>query len=439
MITYGQVEEYILSIPKFTTKNTVEDTRDFYQYLGEPGKHAEIFHVAGTNGKGSVCSYINSVLLKEGIPVGMFTSPHLVSMRERIQFQGEWIQESDFIECFETLREKIQEYKRQEEKKNYHPTFFEHLFFMAMLYFENQQSSVIILETGMGGRLDATNMVFARKICVITEIGFDHMEYLGETLEEIAREKAGIIQPGNKVIYSHKRQETSDVIRQKAKEVGGLCKSVTKPVDRKISFVDKTIDFSFTSRYYGYVPIRIRTVAQYQAENAMLALNAIEAMEQQISQKAMQEGMEACLWPARMEEILPKVYLDGAHNEDGIEAFLQTVSLDRCEGHRWVLFSAVADKEFRKMKDMVMGSKLFHHTYVCCIKNARGLKKKELEAIFSGEKVKMIEEAEESLQEIVSLKKEQDKVYIVGSLYLAGEIKESLARKNTPVNQRRKS
>ena len=271
-------------------------------------------------------------------------------------------------------------------------------------------------------------MVSSDKICVITEIGYDHMEYLGETLEAIAREKAGIIHRGNKIVYSGKRQETSAVISQKAKDIGALCKSVTKPENLKISFVDKTIDFSFTSRYYGDVPIRIKTVAGYQAENAMLALTALEEMEQKVSLRAIQQGMESCFWPARMEEIFPDVYLDGAHNEDGIAAFLQTVSLDQCEAERWILFSAVADKEFQKMKDMVLASQLFHHIFVCCIKNARGLKKQELEAIFSGEKVKMIEDAQKSLKEILTLKKNKDKVYIAGSLYLAGEIKEGLTK-----------
>ena len=108
MKTYQEIEEYILSIPKFTTKNTVKDTGEFYKFLGEPGKNAQIFHVAGTNGKGSVCSYLNSVLLKEGITTGMFTSPHLVSMRERIQLQGKWIEEIEFIQCFEELMETLE-------------------------------------------------------------------------------------------------------------------------------------------------------------------------------------------------------------------------------------------------------------------------------------------------------------------------------------------
>ncbi|MBR5578042.1 MAG: bifunctional folylpolyglutamate synthase/dihydrofolate synthase [Lachnospiraceae bacterium] len=425
------IEEYILSIPKFTTKNNREDTKDFYEYLRRPGRDSLIFHVAGTNGKGSVCSYLNSVLLEEGISAGMFTSPHLVSMRERIQYQGELIGEEAFVECFHQLMEQLNGF--QERKPQYHPTFFELLFFMAMLYFEEKNPKVIILETGLGGRLDATNIVEGEKVCVITKIGMDHMEYLGNTVEAIAREKAGIIQPGNKVIYSANRREIAEVIEKKAGKAGALCKFVTKPENPVLSFVDKTIDFSFSSRYYGYIPIRIRTVAEYQIENAALALTALEESGLKISESGMKRGMARSVWPARMEEILPGVYLDGAHNEDGIEAFLTTVLKDECKKERWILFSVVADKEFLKMKEMLLSSGLFHHVYATCLKNIRGVKKQQLEMIFSGEKVKIIESTKECLQEILSQKKEGDLVYITGSLYLAGEVKEMLEGLENPV------
>lgn len=421
---YKTAEKYILSIPKFTTKNSLELTRKFYDFLGRPGEKSKIFHVAGTNGKGSVCAYLHEVLQREGITTGMFTSPHLVTMRERIRVNQGLIEETEFVNIFQKLREEIIRFQVQREEKNYHPAFFELLFFMAMLYFEKRKPQVLILETGMGGRLDATNVVKADKISIITEIGFDHMEYLGDTLEKIAEEKAGIIQPGSRVVYSEKRQETSSVIEKRGRETGALCKSVSKPKNSAISFVDKTIDFSFTSRYYGDIPIQISSVAEYQTENAALALNALEESSLLISKESIREGMRSCFWPARMEEILPGVYLDGAHNEDGIEAFLQTVCRDSCMGKRWIMFSAVADKEFVKMKEMICNSHFFQELYVCCLKNARGLKKEELEQIFFGEKVKMIEGTRECLQEILQLRKEEDMVYIVGSLYLAGEIKE---------------
>lgn len=420
--TYREAEDYILSIPKFTKKNKFEVTKRFYQFLGKPGNKAKILHVAGTNGKGSVCAYMNSVLNKEGIPTGMFTSPHLLTMRERMQFQNEMIREEEFLRVFHACMERVEEF--QKEEKEYHPTFFEILFFMSMLWFEEKNPEVLILETGLGGLLDTTNVTEDAKVCIITTIGYDHMEYLGTTLEEIAEQKAGIIKPKNKVVYSRNRQETDRIIEQKAAKMGAFCKPVSKPEDILLSFADKMIDFSFTSRYYGYIPIRINTAALYQAENAHLALTALEEAELRISRKSMVSGVSECFWPARMEEILPRVYLDGAHNEEGISAFLSTVSKDGCGTRRWLLFSAVADKEYLKMKEKVSASGLFDQIYTAPLKNTRGLKKEELEGIFLEEKVTISDTVKDGLLEILSLKGKEDFVYVAGSLYLAGEIKE---------------
>ena len=184
--TYGAAVDYINATPKFTTKNSMEDTARFWAQLGYPAKNSKNLHIAGTNGKGSVCAYLCSVLRKAGISCGMFTSPHLVSMRERFVINGEMVSEEDFLYAFRVV---MGEVKRL--ATSYHPTFFELLFFMAMTLFEKYGVEYVVLETGLGGRLDATNVVEEKKLCVITSIGYDHMEYLGETLAQIAGEKAG--------------------------------------------------------------------------------------------------------------------------------------------------------------------------------------------------------------------------------------------------------
>ena len=422
--TYQEMEEFIMSIPKFSAKSTLEETSDFYNYLGKPGKNAKIFHVAGTNGKGSVCAYMNQIFIKEGITTGMFTSPHLVCMRERIRKNGNLITKEEFEILFKVLMDQISSFKKEKGKEEYFPSFFEFLFFLAMMYFEKEGTSIIILETGMGGRLDATNVVENPLICIITRIGMDHTEYLGTTIGMIAGEKAGIIKRGCKVIYSDNRQESTVVIEKKASETGVLCKSVTKCENHEISFGDKKIDFSFYSRYYGNVPFSLATVAFYQIENASLALTAIEESGIYVSRRSMEEGLRECRWEARMEEILPSVYLDGAHNEDGIEAFLQSVVADGCKGKRYLLFSVVADKEYKLMKERLTESHLFDEIYAVPIKNVRGLLKSDLEEIFLGEKVRILDSAKEGLKEVLEVKLEEDMVYITGSLYLAGEIKE---------------
>ena len=447
-MNYKQIEEYILNIPKFRPEGSIGIARKFYEFLGKPGKSSTIIHVAGTNGKGSTCAYMNSVLTEAGYKVGMFTSPHLVSVRERMRIGSILISEQEFVAIHEELEKQLKVYNKNicenaneitTEKEHtskrqgeYIPTFYEFLFFMAMLYFEEKQTEVIILETGLGGRLDATNIIDAPKVVVITEIGKDHMEYLGDTYELIAEEKAGIIKKGSYVVYSGNRQETAKVIERKAKETGVLCKCVEKLEKQDYRFVDKKIDFSFCSRYYGYIPIRLNTCAIYQVENAGVALHALENMGIDISREAMQKGMEKCRWEGRMEKILPEVYLDGAHNEDGIEAFLSTIRMDGCKGKRWLLFSAVADKEYVNMKEKLIGSGLFSNIYAAPLKNVRGISKEELEQIFCDYKdlqVRVVNRTCEGLQEILDLKEEKDFVYVTGSLYLVGEIKEHFENK----------
>ena len=434
-MNYSQIEEYILNIPKFRKEVNMEQTRAFYEYLGKPGKSASIIHVAGTNGKGSTCAYMNSVLTEAGFRVGMFTSPHLVSMRERMRINNALISEQEFIDAFWKIQEVI--------TSIYTPTFYEFLFFMAMLYFEEKQVDVIILETGMGGRLDATNVIDAPQVAVITQIGMDHMEILGDTYEKIAEEKAGIIKAGSKVIYSANRQEVTRVIERKAAQCQVLCKSVEKYVKHRVRFVDKKIDFSFQSRYYGCIPIILNTCAHFQVENASLALMALEELGLEIPKESMIKGIERCNWEGRMEEILPGVFLDGAHNEDGIEAFVASVRQVPCVGKRYVLFSAVADKEYERMKDKLMESKLFDYLYAAPLKNARGITKSELEHIFADRKenakdeskqinIRIVDRTYEGLEEILSLRHKEDQVYVVGSLYLVGEIKTHLNPKEKP-------
>lgn len=422
--TYQEAEKYILSIPKFTKKNTWQQTREFYEYLGKPGKESMIIHVAGTNGKGSVCAYMNSVLQEANIHTGMFTSPHLVTMRERMRLDGEMISEEEFFQVFLSLGKYLENYRKEKQKEDYHPAFFEFLFFLAVLFFDKTRPDVILLETGLGGRLDATNVIDSPKVCVITEIGMDHTEYLGDTYEKIAAEKAGIIKKGSTVVYSANRQESSAVILEKAKKLGVLCRMVTKTQKVAYRFQHKKIDFSFYSRYYGYIPLELNTKALYQVENVTLALCALEETGIPITKEQIQKGVSKCRWDGRMEEIMPGVFIDGAHNEDGIDAFLASVRADSCKGSRFLLFSAVADKEYQSMKNKLVKSQLFEHIYAAQLENARGLAKTELENIFRDQKVRIAHNACEGLKEILSLKKEEDFVYAAGSLYLAGEIKE---------------
>ncbi len=435
--TYAEAENYILEVPKFTTKNPLEETRGFYRFLQSRDYKEEklgvIIHVAGTNGKGSVCSFLQSVCLESGYHVGMFTSPHLITMRERFIIDGELVSEEDFLEAFLWLEEEIEEY--QKVQKAYQPTFFERLFFMSLYLFQKAGVEVSIMETGLGGRLDTTNVLENPSVCVITEIGLDHMAYLGDTIEKIAEEKAGIIKPKVPVVFIDKRRESSVVIEKKASEKGAGCHKVLKN-DYKINEIQKkSIDFSLCSRYYDYVRLVVETSAIYQVENAAIAVRTLEVLRERdrlkrISEESIQRGIRKMRWPGRMEEILPQIFIDGAHNEDGVEAFIESIRAGRQqerEGKCFLIFSAVNDKKYDKMIEMLTGLSCITDFCITRIPGQRGVRIDELEKqfrIYTERNIHVFEEIKDAFAFCVRNKGEKDVVYIVGSLYLAGLVED---------------
>ena len=197
-MNYEEAVAYIEETPKFTTKNKLEHTKECLRRLGNPQDSFRVIHVAGTNGKGSTCAFLTSILREAGYSCGLFTSPHLVVINERFQINEQNIDDASFLRAFEKVKALSEELVAE---GNYHPTYFEMLFLMGMVIFQEAGVDYVILETGLGGRMDATTSVENPLACVITSISFDHMQYLGNTIEAIAGEKAGIIVPGVPVIY----------------------------------------------------------------------------------------------------------------------------------------------------------------------------------------------------------------------------------------------
>ena len=197
MMTYREAVNYIEEIPKFAVKHPKEHTREFLKRLGNPEQGLRIIHVAGTNGKGSVCAYMQAMLMAEGKRTGFFTSPHLVSMNERIRLNNRQITDEQFLEVFRKVKAVVDE---MAEEGISHPSYFEFLFGMGMTVFAEEMPDYVILETGLGGRLDATNSVEHPVLSIITSISLDHTQYLGSTIAEIAGEKAGIIKENVPVI-----------------------------------------------------------------------------------------------------------------------------------------------------------------------------------------------------------------------------------------------
>ncbi|MBQ9591048.1 MAG: bifunctional folylpolyglutamate synthase/dihydrofolate synthase [Butyrivibrio sp.] len=435
-ITVSECENFLNNIPKFTVKHTIDETRAFLSYLGNPDENMNIIHVAGTNGKGSVCKYIQSVLLTASYSVGTFTSPHLVKINERFCVDGKPITDGLFCEIFvETLR-RITEYGDTE----YFPTYFEYLFFMAMLLYDVYPVDYLVMETGLGGRLDATNAVASPLLCVITEIGYDHMQYLGDTLEKIAGEKAGIIKKNVPVVIFDKRPETTEVLLNKALENEARAVVVKKENIENVKLCsddmgNKFIAFSYNSLYDKYVDLKLSTEAKYQTENASVAVAALEILRDKgadISELDIRDGILSAKWEGRMEEVRPGVYVDGAHNTDGISAFIESVSDISCEGKKMLLFSMVDDKQYKSIIKEILKCRQFDSINVAVLETARSVSMAELKGAFEDAKdelgiiglpIKYYSNVRDAVTDIITMRKSGDVVFAAGSLYLVGQIK----------------
>ena len=435
-VSVRKCEDFLNRIPGFTDKHTIEDTRDFLKFLGNPDENMKIIHVAGTNGKGSVCSYLTSILMRAGYKVGTFVSPHLVKVNERFLVDGRMISDSLFVEVFVETLQRVMEYG----KDGYFPTYFEYLFFMAMLLYDVYPVDYLILETGLGGRLDATNSIGKPEINIITEIGFDHMQYLGNTIEEIAGEKAGIIRQGVPTVFFDKQQESTEVIKKKALELDSRAVIIQeKDIENVRGICDengnKFIAFSYNSLYDKYVDLKLSTEARYQAENAAIAVTAAEILKDNgaaISSQDIQEGLITAKWEGRMEEIRPGIYVDGAHNIDGIEAFLDSVKGIDADGRKILLFGVVSDKQYLSIVDKILLSGQFDAIYVATLETSRSVSVSELKGAFEhgkeefgifGLPIKYYSNVRDALTDIITIRKSGDIVFAAGSLYLTGEIK----------------
>lgn len=423
-MTYQEATEFILSIPKFTSKNKPEHTRLFLQYLGHPERHFKVIHVAGTNGKGSVCAYLDAMLRAQKKRVGLFTSPHLVKINERIVVDGEMLSDAQFLSVFEKVQAAV---GRMQEENLPHPTFFEFLFGMAVTAFAEAKVEYAVLETGLGGRLDATNTVEQPVCSVITSIGYDHTELLGDTLEEIAAEKAGIIKKGTPVIYMEGAEESNRVIEETAKNLGNRCKKIGKNAFKILGIQNKSIAFSCASAYYEDVTWRLNNTGVYQPENACLALEVMRLLFGETKQlRAWQEALSQVIWKGRMEEVQPDVFIDGAHNISAVERFAESVKKNSTGQGTILLFSAVQDKDYEQMIACLCRQVDAEIYLVTQIQDKRAEARGILTETFRRFTDRPVLEMETIADAWEYIMKNQNgrRVYCLGSLYLVGMIKE---------------
>lgn len=429
-MNYAEAINYIEEIPKFTKKNKQSHTRECLNRLGNPDRNFDVVHVAGSNGKGSVCAFTASVLQKNGYRVGLFTSPHLVKTNERFRINGEDISDEKFLDAFH----RVYELSLQLVKEgSYHPTYFEFLFLMGMLIFAEAGVQIVVLETGLGGRLDATNVVEHPLACVITSISLEHTEYLGDTLQAVAGEKAGIIKKGAAVIYEGFQKEVSDVIEKEAASFGNQVFALKEDMYEVVGHTTSSITFALKNDFYSDVQVEIPFVAPYQVINASLALLTLQVLTEKypMTSESIAAGMKDTNWQGRMETVLPQVIVDGAHNDDGIRRFIETAKLFEKKHDITLLFSAVVEKDYPAMIQRICSNLKFSKVVTTQIDGDRVVPAEELAELFRKngcEHVTAEANIEEAFEEAYR-EKGEGLLFCVGSLYLVGEIKAYIGRR----------
>ena len=390
--------------------------------LDHPELACRIIHVAGTNGKGSTCAMIERGLRTKGFSTGLYTSPHFVDPTERIQLNGKPLHELQFSAVFEEMHH-VAEALIKRGELDMHPTYFESLTLMAFLAFRQARVNTVVLETGLGGRLDATNVV-APALCVITAIDFDHMTWLGNTIEQIAGEKAGIIKPGVPVVMAHQRPEARLPIEGAALAAG----APFHDAEQWKMHVESINAYSGTyslRRGETELDVHCPLAGEHQLHNSATAAVALHHLE--LTPREIFDGIGQAEWPGRLERVSqkPDVILDGAHNAGGAAALAAYIRHFHRGRRVWMIFGVMADKQVDEIAQILFP--LATHLILTAPNQARALAATEIAKLPAARQARVAPTVAEALQAIHQAAPE-DVVFITGSLYLVGEARPILRR-----------
>lgn len=346
-MTYEEAKTYLADCNQYSGEFSVEPIRNLLSLLGNPQDQLTFVHIAGTNGKGSVLAYVSTVLKEAGYKVGRYISPTIFSYRERIQVNESYISREDLIRLTEKVKAAGDQLLAEGRQ---HPTMFEMETAIAFLYFAEQNCDLVVLEVGMGGRLDATNVIRNTKVAVLASISMDHMGFLGNTLGEIAEHKAGIIKPGCTVVSASQQPEAAVSVRKKAEQEG--CELICVEPE-KIKIEKRGLEGQIFS-YKEHAQVEIALAGEYQFLNGALALEVLDELKRkgyEISEEALKAGMKKTVWLGRFSAIArdPLFIVDGAHNRDAARVFRDSVERD-LPGKRLIFIMGVlADKEYEEV------------------------------------------------------------------------------------------
>jgi dihydrofolate synthase/folylpolyglutamate synthase len=414
-MTYSEAIQYLYSLRLFGAKLGLENTFKLAELAGHPEQKLRFIHVAGTNGKGSTCAMLEGIYRQAGLKTGLFTSPHLVSFRERIQIGRELISERDVVRLVEKFHSLLAKFP-----KDHHPTFFEVLAVMALDFFAEQGCDLVIWETGLGGRLDATNIVMPLA-SVITNIGLDHQQWLGDTLEKIAFEKAGIIKPCIPVATAADEPNALAAIQAVAREK-----------DAPLTVVDVTST--------DQIPDTLSLRGEHQKRNAALALAVVDLLQNLIpvSEQQIEIGLRQIRWPGRLQLLEQpdgrKVLLDGAHNIAGAKVLRETVEKDFKGVRKTLILGILGDKDWHQICEIL--APLAGQILTVPVSSQRTANPEELtqacRAANPSANVLVCHSLSEALQKVAT----EQFVIVTGSLYLIGEALELLGRISSAKSER---
>ncbi|HEV3272165.1 MAG TPA: folylpolyglutamate synthase/dihydrofolate synthase family protein [Candidatus Methylacidiphilales bacterium] len=416
-MTYPDALSYLGETRRFGMKLGLEPMRELARALGDPQERLRFIHLAGTNGKGSTAAFCESCLRPAGFRAGLYTSPHLVSVRERIQINRRLISEADFAEGMTVVRRAV------EKAGNHEATFFELTTALALWYFAREKVDWVVWETGLGGRLDATNIV-TPEVCIITNIGLDHQQYLGQSLREIAAEKAGIIKPGVPVVSAVEMGGAGDVIRDSAR-AGGCALTL---VHRDMEVKDLGLRGNKQIVEVDGHEFTLGLIGPHQVQNAACAVAVMRRLG--VSEAAIARGLAETNWPGRFEILSgkPLIVLDGAHNSAGTAMLVATWrafltarfgwDANRIDAGTHLVFASVADKDISSMAQLLRP--LANKVSLVRLANERSAEPASLAEAFAGlpcacyDSVSAVWRDIENAPESIFL--------ITGSLFLVGEM-----------------
>ena len=397
----------------------LERTRELLGRLGNPHQGLKFGHITGTNGKGSTAAMVSSVLRRAGYKTGLYTSPHLWRFSERFQVNGAPIPDGDLGR----ITQRVLEAARNMSDP---ATEFELMTAVAMVYFWEQKCDIVVLEVGLGGRLDSTNVIPAPEAAVITNLGLEHTRELGDTIPLIAREKAGIIKPGCRCVLYGQSREAREVVEQACREQGAEL-TVTRPETIRLKKLSPGgQSFSYCGEDY-HIPM----VGAYQVENAAVAIEVVKALVRggwDISRTALEEGLAGAAWPGRMElaRRAPDLILDGGHNPQCMQAVAR--SLEQLYPGKKVSFllGVLADKDYPAMVEPLLP--LARRVYTLTPDSPRALSAEELARYLAGRGAEAVPcaDAREGLEKLLAQCGPEEVCCACGSLYLIGELRHLL-------------